>query len=365
MAHRLGGRRKNVKKGFQFTLMVVGASGTGRTTFVNTLCDSNVLPKKICDNPEEAHIEEGVAIKPVSVELDEDGVRISLTIVDTPGFGDNIDNEKCFQEIVGYLETQYDDILAEESRIKRNPRFRDNRVHALLYFVSPTGHALREIDIELMRRLSPRVNVIPVIGRADSLTPQELRDFKKRIMEDIEHYKIRIYNFPYDVEEDDEDTIEENSELRALLPFSIIGSDEEIIINGRAVRGRSYPWGSVEVDNPRHSDFGRLRSALLSSHLQDLKEITHDILYENYRTEKLSRTVHGGDQEDIAANLDDMNSQSMRLKEEHLRKEEEKLREIELKVQREIQEKRAELLSKEEALRSLEARLSQAQLTDA
>jgi septin family protein len=46
-----------------------------------------------------------------------------------------------FQEIVGYLETQYDDILAEESRIKRNPRFRDNRVHALLYFIQPTGHA--------------------------------------------------------------------------------------------------------------------------------------------------------------------------------------------------------------------------------
>jgi cell division control protein 11 len=65
-------------------------------------------------------------------------------------------------------------------------------------------------------------------------------------MEDIEHYNIRIYNFPYDVEEDDEDTIEENSELRNLLPFSIIGSDEEIIVGGRAVRGRQYPWGAVE-----------------------------------------------------------------------------------------------------------------------
>lgn len=91
------------------------------------------------------------------LELEEDGVRIALTIVDTPGFGDNIDNEfasvrrlaiskACltfnrFQEIVGYLERQYDDILAEESRIRRNPRFRDNRVHALLYFIPPTGHA--------------------------------------------------------------------------------------------------------------------------------------------------------------------------------------------------------------------------------
>lgn len=40
---------------------------------------------------------------------------------------------------------------------------------------------LREIDIELMQRLSPRVNVIPVIGKADTLTPAELRVFKQRV----------------------------------------------------------------------------------------------------------------------------------------------------------------------------------------
>ena len=41
--------------------------------------------------------------------------------------------------------------------------------------------SLREMDIELMRRLSPRVNVIPVVGKADSLTPSELRAFKTRV----------------------------------------------------------------------------------------------------------------------------------------------------------------------------------------
>lgn len=50
-----------------------------------------------------------------------------------------IDNHS-FSEIVEYLEREYDNILAEESRIKRNPRFKDNRVHALLYFITPTGH---------------------------------------------------------------------------------------------------------------------------------------------------------------------------------------------------------------------------------
>lgn len=33
-------------------------------------------------------------------------------------------------------------------------------------------------------------------------------------MEDIDHYEIPIYNFPYDVEEDDEETIADNMELR-------------------------------------------------------------------------------------------------------------------------------------------------------
>jgi len=235
----------------------------------------------------------------------------------------------------------------------------------LLYFIPPTGHALREMDIELMRRLSPRVNVIPVIGKADSLTPIELRGFKKRVMEDIEHYGIPVYNFPYDVEEDDEDTIADNSELRALLPFAIVGSEDEIAIEGQLVRGRMYPWGFVEVDNPKHSDFSRLRSALLNSHLTELKSLTDDVLYETYRTEKLSRTVHA-DQNDSSILPEELATQSVRLKEEQLRREEEKLREIELKVQREISEKRQELLAKEQTLRNLESRLAaQGSLRDA
>ena len=109
-------RKKNVKKGIQFCLMVCGASGTGRTTFVNTLCGKRVLQGRDADDASTAHIEEGVRIKPVTVgglftrfatderisntspelELDEEGTRISLTIVDTPGFGDQIDNEARF-----------------------------------------------------------------------------------------------------------------------------------------------------------------------------------------------------------------------------------------------------------------------------
>lgn len=59
-----------------------------------------------------------------------------------------------------------------------------------------------------------------------------------------------------------------------MMPFSIVGSEEVIEVNGEPVRARSYPWGVVEVDNPQHSDVQRLRGALLSTHLSDLKELT-------------------------------------------------------------------------------------------
>ncbi|KAI9591903.1 Septin-domain-containing protein [Syncephalis fuscata] len=331
--------------------MVVGASGSGRTTFVNTLCDKQVIEHREPDTTVT-----GVQIRPITVDLEEEDIKINLTIVDTPGFGDSIDNESSFNDILRYTEKQYDDILAEESRIKRNRKFRDSRIHALLYFIAPTGHGLRELDIELMRRLGPRVNVIPVIGKADSFTRKELTDFKRRVMEDIDHYKIPIYNFPYDDEEDDDDTVEENCELRSLLPFAIIGSEETTDTDEGPVRVRRYPWGTAHVENPNHCDFAKLRYALLSTHLTDLKEITHDFLYENYRTEKLSLGAEDEETEDEEE--EDETTSQVRIKEEHLQAEEERLREKELRVQREISEKRQELLAKEEALRSLEARLT-------
>ena len=52
-------------------------------------------------------------------------------------------------------------------------------------------------------------------------------------------------------------------------------------------------------------------------------------------------------------NPEDLASQSVKLKEEQLRREEEKLREIELKVQREINEKRQELLARESQLKEM------------
>ncbi|KAJ1815479.1 Cell division control protein 11 [Coemansia sp. RSA 2599] len=281
-------RYKNAKKGLPFNVMLVGESGLGRTTFLNTLCERTVVSAVDKASAEQAHIAEPMQFKHHTVEMDEDGMKIILNIIDTPGFGDGIDNEACFTQIQEYLETQFDDVLAEENRIKRNPKFKDSRVHALVYFITPTGHSLREIDIEMMKRLGNRVNIIPVIGRSDSLTPRELVLFKQRIMNDIAQYEIPVFNFPDGEDEDDEETVEENAELRAMMPFAVVGCEEVINEDGRPMRVRNYPWGVVQVDNDEHSDFDRLRYVLLNSHIGDLRDRTQNEIYELYRTEKLS-----------------------------------------------------------------------------
>ena len=128
-----------------------------------------------------------------------------LNIIDTPGFGENLNNELCFVEIENYLKQQFDLVLAEETRIKRNPRFVDTRVHVMLYFITPTGHGLREIDIQCMKRLSKYVNIIPVIGKADSFTPNELQYFKQQIRIDIQKFNVPTFQFDNSLDDYDED----------------------------------------------------------------------------------------------------------------------------------------------------------------
>ena len=57
----------------------------------------------------------------------------------------------------------------------------DNRIHACVYFIQPTGHSLKPLDIEVMRRLHTKVNLIPVIAKSDTMTDEEVASFKLRV----------------------------------------------------------------------------------------------------------------------------------------------------------------------------------------
>ncbi|KAJ3014256.1 UNVERIFIED_CONTAM: hypothetical protein HDU68_000364, partial [Siphonaria sp. JEL0065] len=284
--------RKSIKKGFQFTFMVVGESGLGKSTLVNTLFNTNLYPGKEGGKELTTETPSTVEIQAISADIEENGVKLKLTVIDTPGFGDYINNEESWTPILENIEARFDAFLDQENRVNRK-RIVDTRVHACLYFIAPTGHALKPLDIEFMKRLAGRVNLIPVVAKSDTMTEEELKNFKVRILEDIATHKINIYSPPtYD--NDDPETIQENKEIVSRIPFAVVGADRDIDVGaGRKIRGRKYPWGIIEVDNEEHCDFVKLRQMLIRTHMEELKEFTNEVLYESYRTAKLAEL--GGD----------------------------------------------------------------------
>lgn len=120
--------RKDAKKGIKFTFMVVGELGTGKTTFVNSLLNKKVLTHRFENSnmnvvetqtisftsaknvalpntsiltrnafdPSVANEEPGIALTETKVEIvDEANIKLQLSIIDTPGYGDNLNNEIC------------------------------------------------------------------------------------------------------------------------------------------------------------------------------------------------------------------------------------------------------------------------------
>jgi septin 2 len=122
-----------------------------------------------------------------------------------------------------------------------------------------------------MKQLHQKVNIVPVIARADALTKKEVAELKKRVRLEIQSHGIKVYTLPEVDEDEDQDYKEEVRQMKEAMPFAVSGSTTTIEAKGRKVRGRVYPWGVVEIENPEHSDFIKLRNMLITQ-MHDLQE---------------------------------------------------------------------------------------------
>ncbi|XP_033016749.1 septin-11 isoform X3 [Lacerta agilis] len=290
---------KSTSQGFCFNILCVGETGIGKSTLMDTLFNTKF------ESDPATHNEPGVRLKARSYELQESNVRLKLTIVDTVGFGDQINKDDSYKSIVEYIDAQFEAYLQEELKIKRSLfNYHDTRIHACLYFIAPTGHSLKSLDLVTMKKLDSKVNIIPIIAKADTIAKNELHKFKSKIMSELVSNGVQIYQFPTDEETVAEinATMSENMSgkategshglpvplaLQVHLPFAVVGSTEEVKIGNKMAKARQYPWGVVQVENENHCDFVKLREMLIRVNMEDLREQTHSRHYELYRRCKL------------------------------------------------------------------------------
>lgn len=271
---------KSVQNGFVFNILCVGETGLGKSTLMDSLFNTNF------ESAPSPHSMPHVKLKAQTFELQESNVRLKvsglgtifrieksnfqinfqLTLCDTVGYGDQINKDDSFKAVVDYIDAQFEAYLQEELKIKRSlSAYHDSRIHICLYFICPTGHGLKSLDLVCMKKLDTKVNIIPIIAKADTISKTELAKFKvcfvhqgfleylieflfffqAKINEELQQNGVQVYHFPTD----DETVQEINTSMNSHVPFAVVGSTEFVKLGSKMIRARQYPWGIVQGKN--------------------------------------------------------------------------------------------------------------------
>ncbi|KAF8147303.1 Septin-domain-containing protein [Mycena galopus ATCC 62051] len=212
---------------------VVGGKGTGKTSLLRLLLETaDVSPSATVD--QRAAVQRFLRgppkatpiISTACVEICESRFdRVLFSVIDTPGLdfleSRELKLERQVNAIIKYIDVQYADTMSEESKVVRKSKG-DQHIHLCIYMIDPssimTATARRgasslpsktrsettvsarnppdlvpdtsseddsddesegtltmsPAEVRVIRRLSARSNVLPVIARADSLTDEKL-----------------------------------------------------------------------------------------------------------------------------------------------------------------------------------------------
>lgn len=252
--------------GISFNVLVVGPTGIGKTTLINSLFDFDYG-----DSPDYDRELTNVSLRIKEFRPKNKTIEMKLTIIETKGFNNQLDKSNSYKPIIEYIEARYDDYLKEElqgQEAKYND-IGDSRVHCCIYMIAPTGAGLKSIDLATMKQLHKKVCLIPVIGKSDILSEQERLAFKERVKQEINLNEIEIY-----------------SSKEYHLPLAVSASNEIMSDNGKRQRVRAYPWGKMLIEE--NSEFSKLRDLVLRSNMLSLVETTNRVHYERYRREVTS-----------------------------------------------------------------------------
>lgn len=313
--------QRSRREGADFNLLVVGPAGCGKSTLLSNLYNQEILP---ADRRRNARIPDSIEFIDHESVIEEAGMTLRLKVTEVLGYGELSfggaqAQVKKIQKIVKNVEEKHRLFFDGENYAKRPQKnaneskgVKDQLYHAAVIFIQPQRNLnISANDIALLQALQSRVNLIPVIAKADTFIGEELCQIKANLKKAFNNSKILLFPNITDVSDDDW-VIKEAVDVRSHCPFLTIASGSE---NNNSVRARQYPWGSVSIDAPLSrtkatnasaqslslagssaarlfdaveccgNDLFPMQKMLIRSHFEFLKRHTLEKLYENFRTE--------------------------------------------------------------------------------
>lgn len=295
-------RKKNARKPVQICLLILGERGSGKSTFINNLCNWEIYEEEKSNefkDPRYAHLPPKLQLVQKHIDLSFDECApIILDLVTFQGFGDGFNNIETSSIVNEYLEKQFDEFIEDEEQIQRKTKSHDTRPHACIYFIKPNSRGLKDFDVDVLKKISNKVNIIPVLSKADILSSSELEYNRQLILTGFKENNINIYDFGDDRIGDIFSSINDyyyqkvlrNMRINDIVPFALSCSQIEHKPQKKNREHnpiREYEWGKLAIEDVCCSNFIFLKGILLGSHIQDLKDHTHNVLYETYRTIRL------------------------------------------------------------------------------
>eukprot|EP00041_Stephanoeca_diplocostata_P024641 m.630487 g.630487 ORF g.630487 m.630487 type:complete len:386 (+) comp22567_c1_seq6:388-1545(+) len=270
--------RSKVDEGFNLNVLVVGESCIGKSTLVESLFGVDF------DCPTLKTDSQAVSVSSRMRCLCEGAVRVKTTVAMSHNLGEQLDKTGSTAVVSKYVDARFQDFLEQERRGAADEAYGDDsRIHVCILMLNPTGtSAMRPLDVKLLQALHQRVNVIPVIAKADSLVAADRDRFKQSVRQQLKKLGISTYMPPVDSPS--------HASYAAAFPLAVVASRSTVQgPNGVAVRARQYPWGNVDVENPAFSDLSILRDVVLCDNTYNLMGTTHSVHYERFRAAHLRR----------------------------------------------------------------------------
>jgi len=171
----------------RLNILVAGASGLGKTTLLRAVVHALCRQYGCMDQWDKFLRRNGEEVVKTTSQKPQEKARLVfpwsndtqliVTIIDSRGFGDQLDERKSFEPIQQYIKQMYESYSQKYDTGRVTP-LEDDRVHCCLYFLQPTR--FRENDKTHMKALEGFCPIVPVIAKADTLGIDEINEFLLR-----------------------------------------------------------------------------------------------------------------------------------------------------------------------------------------